>query len=97
MLWYASGSRDEEWIDDPMRFDVTREDVRHQAFGGGGRHFCLGNQLARLQLRSLFEQLTRRLPDMELAGEPDRTRSSWINGLNSLPVRFTPTQREGDR
>ncbi|TMM05698.1 MAG: cytochrome P450 [Actinobacteria bacterium] len=97
VLWYASGSRDEELVDDPMRFDVTREEVRHQAFGGGGRHFCIGNQLARLQLRVLFEELTRRLPDIELAGEPERTRSSWINGLNSLPVRFTPTAREAGR
>lgn len=91
VLWYASGSRDEEWVEDSMTFDVTRGEVRHQAFGGGGRHFCLGNHLARLQLRVLFEELTQRLPDMELAGEPVRTRSSWINGLTSLPVRFTPT------
>jgi cytochrome P450 len=93
VLWYASGSRDEEWIEDPMRFDVTREQVRHQAFGGGGRHFCLGNQLARLQLRILYGELLRRMPDLELAGEPERIRSAWVNGMLSLPVKFTPGAR----
>jgi methyl-branched lipid omega-hydroxylase len=95
VIWYASGSRDEDLVEDPMRFDVTREKVEHQAFGGGGRHFCLGSSLARLQLRILFEELTRRLPDMELAGPPKRTHSNWVNGLDSLPVKFTPTKPEG--
>jgi cytochrome P450 len=93
VIWYASGSRDEELVEDPMRFDVTREDLQHQAFGGGGRHMCLGNQLARLQLRILFEELPKRLPDIELAGDPERLRSAWANGLTSLPVKFTPTER----
>jgi cytochrome P450 len=95
VLWYASGSRDEELVPDPMQFDVTRTAVEHQAFGGGGRHFCLGASLARLQLRVLFAELLRRLPDIGLAGSPVRLRSNWVNGLTSLPIRFTPRPREG--
>lgn len=90
VLWYASGSRDEQLIADPMRFDIGRSSVEHQAFGGGGRHFCLGASLARLQLRVLFEELLRRLPDLELAGPPVRLRSNWVNGLVSLPIRYAP-------
>jgi cholest-4-en-3-one 26-monooxygenase len=87
VLWYASGSRDEELVSEPMRLDVTRPAAEHQAFGGGGRHFCLGASLARLQLRVLFSELLSRLPDLELAGTPVRLRSNWVNGWVSLPVR----------
>jgi linalool 8-monooxygenase len=91
VLWYASGSRDEDAVPDPMSFRVDRGRVAHQAFGGGGRHFCLGSPLARLELTLLFPELLRRLPDMELAGPIARTRSNWVNGITSLPVSFTPT------
>ncbi len=94
VVWYASGSRDEELVEDPMRFDITRDHVKHSAFGGGGRHFCLGAPLARLELQLVFPELVRRLPDMELAGPVGRTRSNWVNGFTSLTVRFTPTPRE---
>jgi cytochrome P450 len=93
VLWYASGSRDEELIPDPMRFDIARDGVKHQAFGGGGRHFCLGSPLARLELKLVFPEILRRLPDMELAGPVGRTPSNWVNGFTSLPVKFTPTAR----
>jgi cytochrome P450 len=95
VIWYASGSRDEAAVPDPMRFDVTRAKVDHQAFGGGGRHFCLGSPLARLELKHVFPQILTRLPDMELAGPVGRTRSNWVNGFTELPVRFTPTTRRG--
>jgi methyl-branched lipid omega-hydroxylase len=95
VIWYASGSRDEEVVEDPMRFDVTRDKVDHQAFGGGGRHFCIGSSLARLQLRILFEELTRRVPDMELAGPPQRQGSNWVSSLVSLPIKFTPSAPQG--
>ena len=95
MLWYASASRDEERYADPQRFDVTRTDHAHAAFGGGGRHFCLGAGLARLELRVIFEELLRRMPDIELAGPVERVETSWANALTSLPVRFTPGPREG--
>jgi cytochrome P450 len=95
VLWYASGNRDETAIPDPDRLDVSRPNVEHQAFGGGGRHFCLGNQLARLELRVLFEELLERIPDMELAGEPRRLRTNFTNELTSLPVAFTPGRPSG--
>jgi cytochrome P450 len=93
VLWYASGSRDEDLAPDPMRFDVTRDGVKHQGFGGGGRHFCLGSPLARLELKLVFPEILKRLPEMELAGPVRRTRSNWVNGFTSLPVSFTPTRR----
>jgi cytochrome P450 len=93
VLWYASGSRDEELVPDPMRFDVSRGTKDHQGFGGGGRHFCLGNPLARLELKLVFPEILTRLPDMELNGPVTRTRSNWVNGFTSLPVKFTPTPR----
>jgi cytochrome P450 len=92
VVWYASGSRDEELVEEPMRFDVTR-DPSHQGFGGGGRHFCLGAALARLELKLVFPELLRRLPEMELVGPVTRIRSNWVNGITSLPVSFTPTPR----
>jgi cytochrome P450 len=95
VLWYASGSRDEDVIADPMRFDITRERINHSGFGGGGRHFCLGAPLARLELKLVFPEILRRMPDMELAGPIGRSRSNWVNGFTSLPVRFTPTGRGG--
>ena len=95
VVWYPSGNRDERAFDDPERFDVTRTSVRHQAFGGGGRHFCLGNQLARLELRVLFEETLRRIGDIELAGPVGRQRSNFFHGITSLPVNFTPTRPEG--
>jgi linalool 8-monooxygenase len=95
VMWYASGSRDEEAVPDPMRFDVARPKVDHQAFGGGGRHFCIGSSLARLELRLVFPELLRRLPDLQLAGPVGRSSSNWVNGFTSMPVTFTPTARTG--
>jgi cholest-4-en-3-one 26-monooxygenase len=88
MLWYTSASRDESVYEDPQRFDVTRSEQSHKAFGGGGRHFCLGAGLARLELLVVFQEVTRRMPDLALAGEPQRLRSTWANSLTSLPVSF---------
>lgn len=93
VLWYTSGSRDERACPNAQQFDIHREEITHHAFGGGGRHFCLGAGLARLELRVLFEELTRRIPDLALAGPVTRLRSSWANSLTSMPVRFTPGVR----
>jgi cholest-4-en-3-one 26-monooxygenase len=89
LLWYVSSNRDEAHHEDPDRFDLRRT-TDHQAFGAGGRHYCLGVSLARLELRLLFEETLRRFPDMELAGESRRTQSIFLNQLKTLPVRFTP-------
>ena len=87
-MWYISANRDEEFFPDPFRFDITRYPNPHIAFGGGGPHFCLGAQLARMEIRVLFEELVRRCPTIEALGAPDRLRSNWIGGIKHLPVRF---------
>jgi cholest-4-en-3-one 26-monooxygenase len=90
VLWYGSASRDEDVFAEPDAFDLGREHVDHKAFGGGGRHFCLGNQVARMQLRILYREVGRRMGDLELAGEPRHLGSSWAHALTSLPVQFRP-------
>ena len=92
-MWYPAGSRDPEVIEDPDRFNVSRQKPPHQAFGGGGPHFCLGNSLARLELRILFEELMRRTPDMQFSGPITRLVSNFSNELTSMPVTFTPGRR----
>jgi cytochrome P450 len=87
IMWYVSSNRDEDVYEDPDRFDVHRN-PEHQAFGAGGRHFCLGAALARLELRILFEETLRRFPNMELAGTPDPAISAFLNQLKTLPVRW---------
>src|SRR5690348_1119315 len=87
VMWYVSSNRDEDVYDDPERFDVHRN-PEHQAFGAGGRHFCLGAALARLELRILFEETVRRFPEMELGGEPQPAVSAFLNQLKTLPVRW---------
>jgi cytochrome P450 len=89
VMWYVSSNRDETRYDDADRFDVTRN-PEHQAFGAGGRHFCLGTALARLELRILFEETLSRFPGMELDGRPEQTESPFVNQLKSLPVRLRP-------
>jgi cytochrome P450 len=87
VLWYVSSNRDETRYEDPDRFDVTRN-PEHQAFGAGGRHFCLGAALARLELRVLFEETLVRYPGIEPAGRPLYAESPFINQLKTLPVRL---------
>jgi cholest-4-en-3-one 26-monooxygenase len=85
-LWYPSSNRDADRYEDPHRFDVTRN-PEHQAFGAGGRHFCLGTALARLELRLLVGETVRRFPDMTLDGEPTWVLSQFSSQLKTLPVR----------
>ncbi len=94
LLFYPSANRDETVFDDPFRFDVLRSPNNHLAFGFGS-HFCLGNALARLELRTMFEQLFARLPDLRLADDaplPVRA-ANFISGFEGMPVEFTPTSR----
>ena len=88
VLFYHSGNRDERAFHEPWRFDVTRRPNRHLGFGGGGPHYCLGASLARTQLRAIFSELLRVLPDIE-AGEPERLRSAFIHGVKRMPCTFT--------
>jgi cholest-4-en-3-one 26-monooxygenase len=87
VMWYVSSNRDETRYSEPDRFDVARN-PEHQAFGAGGRHFCLGTALARLELRIMLEETLRRYPAMELAGDPVFAESPFINQLKTLPVRL---------
>jgi cytochrome P450 len=95
VMWYVSSNRDETRYEDPDRFDILRR-PEHQAFGAGGRHFCLGVALARLELRVLFEETLARFPDFELAGRPEPVLSTWLNQLRVLPVRLRPGAPAGD-
>ena len=88
VMWYPSSNRDETRYEDPDRFDVMRN-PDHQAFGAGGRHFCLGAALARLELKILLEETLARYPDMTLAGEPAWVESAFLNQLKSLPVKLS--------
>jgi cytochrome P450 len=87
LMWYVSTNRDEAVYEDADRFDVRRN-PEHQAFGAGGRHFCLGAALARLELRILFEETLRRFPDMKLTGKPEPVVGAFLNQLKKLPVSW---------
>ncbi|MFI4985275.1 MAG: cytochrome P450 [Solirubrobacterales bacterium] len=87
VMWYVSSNRDESRYEDPDDFDVRRN-PEHQAFGAGGRHFCLGTALARLELKILFEETLKRYPAIALAGQPTFVESGFLNQLKTLPVRL---------
>jgi cholest-4-en-3-one 26-monooxygenase len=89
VMWYPSSNRDETRYEDADRFDVTRN-PEHQAFGAGGRHFCLGTALARLELRILIEETLARFPDMKIADTPRYVESGFASQLKTLPVRLRP-------
>lgn len=92
LLMFEAANRDPHVFDEPDRFDIDRDPNDHLAFGFGA-HFCLGNALARIELRVMFERVFERLPDLELAGDQPlpRRNSNFITGFESMPVRFTPT------
>ncbi len=87
VMWYASSNRDETRFSDPDRFELRRTE-EHQAFGAGGRHFCLGTALARLELKILIEETIKRFPNIALADRPSHVESLFLNQLKTLPVRL---------
>ncbi len=89
VMWYVSSNRDESRFEDADRFDLRRR-AEHQAFGAGGRHFCLGTALARLELRILIEETLKRYPDIAIEGTPAVLESLFLNQLKTLPVRLNP-------
>jgi cholest-4-en-3-one 26-monooxygenase len=91
VLWYASANRDEEVFEDPFRFDVTRTPNDHVTFGGGGPHFCLGANLARMELRLIFSELVTRMANLEFDGDVEMLRSNFVGGVRSMPVRWNNT------
>ncbi len=95
VIWYVSANRDEKHFESPMEFRIDRTPNEHIAFGGRGPHFCLGANLARSEIRHLFDEVLERMPDIRQAGEPERLRSNFIGGIKHLPVEFTPGRRHG--
>ncbi len=92
-IWYSSANFDETMFVDPMKFDVARTPNQHLSFGGGGPHHCLGASLARMEIRVMFDEILKRLPDIRQTGPADRLRSNFIHGIKHLPVAFTPSAR----
>jgi cholest-4-en-3-one 26-monooxygenase len=95
VFFHTSANRDEDVFNNPNTFDVGRDPNPHIAFGGGGPHFCLGTNLARMEIRVMFEHLLDRLPDIRQDGEVLRLQSQFINGVKHIPVAFTPSARVG--
>ena len=85
--WFASGNRDENIFKDPNKMDVTRNPNEHMTFGRGGPHMCLGNALARIELKIMFEDLIQRVDSVEFAGEVDYLRSNFVHGIKRMPVK----------
>lgn len=92
IMWYIAANRDEEVYQDGDAFDIGRHPNDHLALGIGP-HFCLGNHLARMEIKIMFQEILRRLPDIQQAGKVERLRSNFINGTKHLPVEFTPEKR----
>jgi cholest-4-en-3-one 26-monooxygenase len=91
-LYFASANFDENVFDEPGRFDIGRSPNPHVTFGGGGSHFCIGANLTRLELKVMFDVIADELTDVTLLGPPRRLRSSWLNGIKHLPVRYGGSQ-----
>ncbi|HUC35632.1 MAG TPA: cytochrome P450 [Acidimicrobiales bacterium] len=90
VFFHTSANRDEDVFEDPDTFDITRTPNPHMAFGAGGPHFCLGANLARMEIRVMYEHLLDRMPDIHQDGEIQRLQSAFINGVKHLPVAFAP-------
>lgn len=88
-LFYSSANYDEDVFDDPFTFNILRDPNPHLAFGGNGAHFCIGANLARLELNLIFDAIADVLPDISRVGEMRRVRSGWLNGVKELPVRYS--------
>jgi cholest-4-en-3-one 26-monooxygenase len=87
-LFYRSANFDEDVFDEPERFDIMRSPNPHLGFGGTGTHYCLGVNLAKLEMDLMFNAIADGMPDIKLAGPPQRLRSGWLNGMKSLPVSY---------
>jgi cytochrome P450 len=91
VMWYNSANRDEEVYENPYIFDVTRAPAPGQVgFGAGGPHFCLGANLARRELGVMFNEIYRRMPNLQITGEPAYLQSNFINGIKRMPCRINP-------
>lgn len=94
LLWYPSGNRDKaEFGPTADAFDIGRTPNHHIAFGAGGAHFCLGANLAKLEIKIIFEELAKRTPDIRLCGAVERSRTNLVDSVARIPVAFTPSRR----
>jgi cholest-4-en-3-one 26-monooxygenase len=93
VFFHISANRDEAVFDHPQQFDITRNPNPHLAFGAGGPHFCLGANLARMEIRVMFEHILDRLPDLQLDGKVERLQSQFISGVKHIPVAFPTADR----
>ncbi len=93
VMWYRAANFDEEWIDDPYRFDITRSPNDHVGFGAGGPHFCLGASLARLEIGAMLTTVAQLLPGLEVTGAPAKLRTLSGHGVKHLPVRLLGSSR----
>jgi cytochrome P450 len=89
VMFYNSANRDELQFPDPYKFDVTRTPNEHVGFGAGGPHFCLGANLARREIKVMFEEMFRVLPDIRVTGEPDMLQSGFIHGIKRMPCAWS--------
>ena len=90
VMWFNSANRDERQFADPYSFNITRSPNAHFGYGGGGPHFCLGANLARREIRVMFDEMFRRLPDLTITAEPAMLQSAFIHGIKRMPCEFTP-------
>ena len=89
VMWFPSGNRDDDIFDDPYTFDVTRTNVDHMTFGKGSPHLCLGNNLARMEIRLMYQELIPRLASVDFAGDVTRVRSNFVNGVKKFPIKVS--------
>jgi cytochrome P450 len=90
VMFYSSANRDTDVFQDPDRFDLSRDPNPHVGFGGGGRHMCLGNQLAKSMLRAIVRELLTRVPDIRATSEPKLLGTNFIRGVKAIDAEFTP-------
>ena len=93
VMWFVSGNRDEEVIENPNDFIIDRDKSRHHLSFGFGIHRCMGNRLAEMQLRIVWEEILRRFEKVEVMGKPERTYNNFIRGYTELPVRLIPVSK----
>lgn len=96
VMWYISGNRDDEVIADADKFIIDRKNARHHVSFGFGIHRCMGNRLAEMQLRVLWEEIMKRFEKIEVVGEPERVASNFVKGYTKLPVKITPLKTAAD-
>jgi cholest-4-en-3-one 26-monooxygenase len=87
-LYYAAANFDPDVFDDPYTFDITRDPNPHLGFGGTGAHYCIGANLARVEMNLIFNAIADHLPDISMLGDPKRLRSGWLNGIKEIPVQY---------